>query len=248
MINMLFASSRGEDGLACSQEKPPSGDRPSQSKPYGSSQVRRNSWVRRAAGPAADRVASSTCRSGPATYLSRVVGSRRATKNPASMTRGFSVRRKRSLLDLRFLEFDVLANDRIVLLEAQLLGLGARVLLRHVIEAGIGGRDELDLDGIGFCHGLVLETPSRADGARRNNSAADACRSDLRANYGFAGQCQGGYCRPAGAATSSGSAGSRCSGSKPCMRCAHCSPTTAPLIAGSSSSGRNRASGTMVSR
>src|SRR5690606_34353046 len=50
-------------------------------KPYGSSQVRRNSWVRRAAGPAADRVASSTCRYGPATPY-------RST-NPALLARGF---------------------------------------------------------------------------------------------------------------------------------------------------------------
>ena len=50
-------------------------------------------------------------------------------------------------LDLGFLELDVLAHDRIIFAEAQLLGLGARILLGDIEEAGIGGADELDLDG-----------------------------------------------------------------------------------------------------
>jgi two-component system cell cycle response regulator DivK len=60
--------------------------------------------------------------------------------------------RKPKLLDLGFLERDVLAHDRVVLLEAQLLRLGARVLLRHVEKAGIGAADELDLDGCRLGH------------------------------------------------------------------------------------------------
>src|SRR5690242_14454164 len=56
------------------------------------------------------------------------------------------------LLDLGFLELDVLASARVVLLEAQLLGLGPRILLRDVEEASVGGADELDLDGCRLGH------------------------------------------------------------------------------------------------
>jgi hypothetical protein len=62
------------------------------------------------------------------------------------------------LLDLRFLELDVLARDRVVLLENQLFCRRARVLLRHVEEAGAGGRQELDLLRYGLSHG---EEPSK---------------------------------------------------------------------------------------
>src|SRR5882724_6597619 len=57
-----------------------------------------------------------------------------------------------ALLDLRLAEFDVLLGDRIVLLHDQLLGHGARILLGHVIKAGVGTRHELDLDGGGPGH------------------------------------------------------------------------------------------------
>src|SRR5436305_297955 len=63
--------------------------------------------------------------------------------------------RRPQLLDLGFLEFDMLAHDRVVLVEAQLLGLGARVLLGDVKEAGISRADELDLDGGRLGHDLV---------------------------------------------------------------------------------------------
>src|SRR5260370_41370459 len=56
------------------------------------------------------------------------------------------------LLDLRLTEFDVLLGDRIVFLHDQLLGHGARILLGHVIKAGVGARHELDLDGGGPGH------------------------------------------------------------------------------------------------
>src|SRR4051812_11998153 len=56
------------------------------------------------------------------------------------------------LLDLGFLELDVLARDGVVLLLDQLVGHGARVLLGDVIEAVIRGGDELDLDGDRFGH------------------------------------------------------------------------------------------------
>src|SRR4029434_7354408 len=57
-----------------------------------------------------------------------------------------------TLLDLRFLELDVLARDRVVLLLDQLVGHGARVLLGDVVEAGIRRGNELDLDGDRFGH------------------------------------------------------------------------------------------------
>src|SRR5690606_1238301 len=48
------------------------------------------------------------------------------------------------LLDLGFLEFDVLTHDGIVLLEAQLLRTGPRVLLGDVEVAGASRREQLD--------------------------------------------------------------------------------------------------------
>src|ERR1700727_3373343 len=56
------------------------------------------------------------------------------------------------LLDLGFLELDVLARDGIVLLLDHLVGHGARILLGDVIEAGVRRGNELDLDGDRFGH------------------------------------------------------------------------------------------------
>jgi hypothetical protein len=56
------------------------------------------------------------------------------------------------LLDLGFLEFDVLARDGIVFLEDELFRLGARVLLGHVEIARIRRGQELDLDHGGLGH------------------------------------------------------------------------------------------------
>src|SRR5689334_16967834 len=56
-------------------------------------------------------------------------------------------------LDLGFLEFDMLAHDRIVLAEAQLLGLRARILLGDIEEAGVSRADEANLDGCWLGHG-----------------------------------------------------------------------------------------------
>nr|GFD56788.1 hypothetical protein [Tanacetum cinerariifolium] len=56
------------------------------------------------------------------------------------------------LLDLGFLKFDMLAHDRIVLAEAQLLGLGTRVLLGDIEIARVRRADELDLDGSRLGH------------------------------------------------------------------------------------------------
>ena len=59
------------------------------------------------------------------------------------------------LLDLGFLELDVLAHVRVVLPEAHLLGLRARVLLGHIEEARVGAADELDLDGCRLGHRTI---------------------------------------------------------------------------------------------
>src|SRR5882762_4489521 len=50
------------------------------------------------------------------------------------------------LLDLGFAELNVLLGDRIVLLLYHFLGLGAVILLGDIEIAGIGARQELDLD------------------------------------------------------------------------------------------------------
>ncbi|CAN1722319.1 protein of unknown function [Hyphomicrobium sp. 1Nfss2.1] len=56
------------------------------------------------------------------------------------------------LLNLGFFEFDVLPGDRVVLLEYELLGACARVLLRHVKEPRACGRKQLDLLRYGLGH------------------------------------------------------------------------------------------------
>src|SRR6478609_10508277 len=64
----------------------------------------------------------------------------------------FKMKRGRSLAvrrHLRFFEDDVLAHDRIELLEFELVGLGALVLLRVVRIASAGRRNEADV----FAHG-----------------------------------------------------------------------------------------------
>src|SRR5438477_12194034 len=67
-------------------------------------------------------------------------------------------------LDLGFLKVDMLAHARIVLLEAQLLGLRARVLLGHVEESRVRGADELDLDGCRLGHRTVLSLRKKKSG------------------------------------------------------------------------------------
>src|SRR4051794_39323019 len=57
-----------------------------------------------------------------------------------------------ALLDLGFLEDDVLTRDRVELLQFELVGLGPRVLLGHVEKTGIGAADQLDQDGVGLGH------------------------------------------------------------------------------------------------
>src|SRR5262249_49284402 len=122
-------------------------------------------------------------------------------KKSRSSERLFLLRLRASLLDLAFLEDDVLARHRVVLLQLELLGLGARVLLRHVVEAGIGAADELDEDGVGLGHGrrLAAEIPKLA---RSIAIAALVSRTGRRAAWGQAA-------REAGAAGRSARPGGR---------------------------------------
>src|SRR4030095_12920244 len=68
------------------------------------------------------------------------------------------------LLDLGFLELDVLARDRVVLSEAQLLGLGARILLGHIEEARVRAADELVLDGCRLAHRTIPNSQKKKSG------------------------------------------------------------------------------------
>jgi hypothetical protein len=62
-----------------------------------------------------------------------------------------------TLFDLTFLEFDVLAQDRIVLLDRELLSHRARVLFRHIVEARAAFAVELDLGRCRFRPGRAPE-------------------------------------------------------------------------------------------
>src|SRR5690606_21271225 len=59
------------------------------------------------------------------------------------------------LLDLGFLELDVLLGNRVVLGLGHLVGERTAVLLRHVEETGVSRRQQLDLDGRSFRHGIL---------------------------------------------------------------------------------------------
>jgi hypothetical protein len=67
----------------------------------------------------------------------------------------------------------VLARDRVVFAEGHLLGDVPGILLGDVEEAGIGGADELDLDG----GRLGLDSLSKIQGSRKTKSGV-ARRSD----------------------------------------------------------------------
>ena len=79
----------------------------------------------------------------------RAAQKRRQTLQPAPSYSEW----KQTLLDLGFLEFDVLAYDRVVLRERQLVGLGAAVLGGDVESTRVGRRQQLDLDFCSFRHG-----------------------------------------------------------------------------------------------
>src|SRR3954464_8295374 len=75
-----------------------------------------------------------------------------------------------SSLDLGFLELDVLARDGIVFAEGHLLGDVPRILLGDVEEAGVGGADELDLDGGRLGH----DSLSKILGSEKQRAASRA--------------------------------------------------------------------------
>jgi hypothetical protein len=66
------------------------------------------------------------------------------------------------LLDLGLLESDVLLGDGIVFLEAEFVGLGARVLLGYVEIARVGTRLEFDLDHVALGHNTISLGSSNA--------------------------------------------------------------------------------------
>ena len=74
---------------------------------------------------------------------------------------------KRSL-DLGFLEFNMLARNRIVLTESHLFRNVARVLLRHIVEARVCSRDELDLDGCWLRDGGFLKSYEAVCGPKKH--------------------------------------------------------------------------------
>src|SRR6476469_3770733 len=147
-------------------------------------QVRRISWVPwGSAGSGVVRVASSG-RSWPATLTgpSNEKAAHKAAFSAFGVSGSLAVpvgtprsRSRPRLLDLGFLELDVLLDDRVVLLERQLVGHRTRVLLGHVEIAGVSGRQQLDLDGGRLRHGGV---PScRAAGGDRSSTEKQAGRS-----------------------------------------------------------------------
>lgn len=61
-------------------------------------------------------------------------------------------RGQRQLLNLGFLERNVLPNHGIILVQLKLRGLRTRIFFCHIEEARIRRGDELDLNGVRFGH------------------------------------------------------------------------------------------------
>jgi hypothetical protein len=87
---------------------------------------------------------------------SSYASSSRPPKKPPTGAAFYIIGAFGNLLDLRFLELDVLARDGIVLLERQLIGFRPGVLFGDVEEASVSGRQELDFDGCGLGHNDLL--------------------------------------------------------------------------------------------
>ena len=96
----------------------------------------------------------------------RAVDAHRQNENGAARPRS-SQQLSAILLDLGFLEFNVLARDRVVLLLDELVGHGARILLGDVVEAGVRRGNELDLDGDRFGHVKNLKNVGNSVPANR---------------------------------------------------------------------------------
>src|SRR5262249_7761468 len=95
---------------------------------------------------------------------------------------GFAVqaRAQSALFDLRFFEDHVRRRDAVVLLEFEVLGLGARVLLGHVEEAGVGAGHHLDQYRGRLGHGQS-SSPQANSRRARNVVAARMLSSTPRA-------------------------------------------------------------------
>src|SRR5262245_10339894 len=98
----------------------------------------------------APSVPDSRCAGRGCRLASRTSTSQQRTRGePPRSARG----RCPQLLDLGFLENDVLARNRIVLAEADLVGRRAGVLLGDVKEPGASRAELLGFVACGFCHG-----------------------------------------------------------------------------------------------
>ena len=73
----------------------------------------------------------------------------------AAQAGGISLTSVGVLLNLVFLELDVLPHDRIVFPHAELFRLSAWVFLGDVVIACVRRADELDQNSTILCHGLV---------------------------------------------------------------------------------------------
>src|SRR6478609_283821 len=157
------------------------------------------------------------------TFIDPIAASAIGAQRPASG--------RSPLFDLAFLEFNVLAGDRIVFLEDELLGLVPRILLGCIVIAGARAAHELDLLRDGLCH-LILADP-------KVGRTLLATTGKSRPGYQHAGPLR----TPASKLSIFSSSAL---GSKPCMSSAHCRPTRAPLITGRSRSASSTVSGSQI--
>ena len=111
--------------------------------------------------------------------------------HPEPETRHQMPCREAELFDLGFLEFDVLADDRIVFLERQLFRLGAGVFLGHIEIARVRRRQKLDLDHCGLRHFVVPLMRRQARGAKpRRVEKAATTDPIVYIRAGAAAQCR----------------------------------------------------------
>ena len=90
------------------------------------------------------------------------------------------------LLDLGFLELDMLAHDGIVFAERHLFGDVARVFLGHIEKAGVSGADQFNFDRGWLRHGPFLQFVI----SLKTKGASAPLRSQTRANAGLAAESQ----------------------------------------------------------
>src|SRR5690606_18194603 len=96
------------------------------------------------------------------------------------------------LLDLRFPKLDMLARNGIVFALGHLLRRRAAVLLGDVKEAGVGRRQELDLDGRGLGHGRAsVSAVGWASLAAAIATGARKLARDIKTIPGMSSPCPG---------------------------------------------------------